>query len=65
MLSLLLVSYAKEIYLKETETKSSTTTQTIIVKNEDSGSQALADELKRKRKQEAFDDLLGISQGLL
>ena len=56
---------AKEIYLKETEINPSTTTQTIIVKNENSGAQVLADELKRKRKQEAFDDLLGISQGLL
>ena len=56
---------AKEIYLKETQTKTASTTKTIIVKNDNSGAQVLADELKRQRRQEAFDELLGISQGLL
>ena len=56
---------AKEIYLKETQPKSTETTKTIIVQNDNSGAQVLADELKRQRKQQAFDELLGISQGLL
>lgn len=56
---------AKEIYLKETQPKSTETTKTIIVQNENSGAQVLADELKRQRKQQAFDELLGISKGVL
>ncbi|MDC0853113.1 hypothetical protein OAP58_00375 [Candidatus Pelagibacter sp.] len=56
---------AKEIYLKETTPTEKKSSQTIIVKNEDSGAQLLAEELKRQRRQEAFDELLGISQGML
>jgi len=56
---------AKEIYSKETEIKSSSNSKTIIVNNENSGAQVLADELKRQRRQQAFDELIGVSQGLL
>ena len=56
---------AKEIYLKETAQSEKKSSQTIIVKNEDSGAQLLAEELKKQRKQEAFNELLGISQSLL
>ena len=51
----------KEIYLKET---SQPTTQTVIVQQGDSGSKQLADELKRQRRQQGFDELLGVSKGL-
>lgn len=53
---------AKEIYLKEIE---QTETSTVVVQQDNSGAEALANELKRQRKQQAFDELMGISQGLL
>ena len=53
---------AKEIYLKEIE---QTETSTVVVQQDNSGAEALANELKRQRKQQVFDELMGISEGLL
>lgn len=52
----------KDLYIQQQNANNSGTTNVIV---NDSGSQALADEMKRQRQQQGYDELLKISDRLL